>query len=95
MAVEWGAAGFAAAKAAQRKMVHVLHKGLAADGIYVAEVTVRGIVRGTVVDPGGKAELTPEAIAEEFWVLSQQRDPDVWFVETGSFPNAPLDTKSS
>eukprot|EP00878_Enallax_costatus_P010990 GHUV01011478.1.p1 GENE.GHUV01011478.1~~GHUV01011478.1.p1 ORF type:complete len:252 (+),score=66.34 GHUV01011478.1:1310-2065(+) len=86
MAVDWGAAGFASAKAAQRKMVHVLHKGLAADGIYAAEVTVRGVVRGTQVDPEGKAGLTPESIAEQFWVLSQQRDADVWFVEIGSLP---------
>lgn len=35
-------ATLAVAKAAQRKLVHIMHKALAADGIYAAEVTVCG-----------------------------------------------------
>lgn len=41
-AANWGFATLAVAKAAQRKLVHILHKSLASDGIYVAEVTVMG-----------------------------------------------------
>lgn len=41
-AANWGMATLGVAKAAQRKLVHVMHKALAADGIYVAEVTVMG-----------------------------------------------------
>lgn len=86
MALDWGAAGFAAAKTAQRKLVHVMHKGLAADGIYVAEVTVIGIVKGTWFDSEGKADHTPESIADAFWQLAHKRDPDVWYIEMGSTP---------
>jgi hypothetical protein len=45
-AADWGMASHGVAKAAQRKLVHIMHKALAADGIYVAEVTVMGGVSG-------------------------------------------------
>jgi hypothetical protein len=41
VAVGWDSTALAVAKAAQRKLVHILHKGLAGDGIYGAEVTVK------------------------------------------------------
>jgi hypothetical protein len=41
-AANWGIATLGVAKAAQRKLVHIMHKALAADGIFVAEVTVMG-----------------------------------------------------
>jgi 2-keto-3-deoxy-galactonokinase len=44
-AANWGIASLGIAKAAQRKLVHVMHAALAKDGIYVAEVTVLGGVR--------------------------------------------------
>lgn len=37
-----GMANLVVAKAAQRKLVHIMHKALAHDGIYAAEVTVLG-----------------------------------------------------
>eukprot|EP00882_Tetradesmus_deserticola_P016461 GHRQ01017585.1.p2 GENE.GHRQ01017585.1~~GHRQ01017585.1.p2 ORF type:complete len:163 (+),score=46.46 GHRQ01017585.1:332-820(+) len=81
VAVGWDSAALAVAKAAQRKLVHILHKGLADDGIYVAEVTVKNLVAGTEYDPEGKSVLTPEAVAQQFWLLQQQREPGVWFVD--------------
>lgn len=45
-AASWGLVTLGVAKAAQRKLVHIMHKALAADGIYVAEVTVMGGVSG-------------------------------------------------
>jgi hypothetical protein len=36
--LQWNAASLAVSKAAQRKLVHILHEQLAADDIYVAEV---------------------------------------------------------
>jgi hypothetical protein len=45
-AASWGLATLGVGKAAQRKLVHIMHKALAADGIYVAEVTVMGGVSG-------------------------------------------------
>lgn len=67
-------------KAAQRKLVHILNKELLKDGIYMAEVTVCTVVKGTWWDPEGKAPLTSEAIADRFWEVAQKRDPSVWFV---------------
>jgi hypothetical protein len=81
VAVGWDSAALAVAKAAQRKLVHILHKGLADDGIYVAELTVKNLVSGTAYDPDRKSALTPEAVAEQFWLLQQRRQPGVWFVD--------------
>jgi hypothetical protein len=81
VAVGWDSTALAVAKAAQRKLVHILHKGLADDGIYVAELTVKNLVAGTAYDPEGKSVLTPDAVAQQFWLLQQQRQPGMWFVD--------------
>eukprot|EP00775_Hariotina_reticulata_P011478 gene11478-11622_t len=81
MAVDYGMMTLAVNKAAQRKLVHVLHESLKKDGIYVAEVTVMGAVAGTPSDPEGNSAITPEGIAQTFWDLLQTRDHNVWFVK--------------
>lgn len=53
-------------QAAQRKFVHILHLTLKPKGIFVAEVTVMGTVRGTPFDPTGTSPLTAESIADTF-----------------------------
>lgn len=72
MAVGWHAMGLAVAKAAQHKLVGVLHTKLAGDGIYVGEVTVLGAVKGTAFDQG-QATLEASGVANEFWRLYQGR----------------------
>lgn len=76
MAVEWGVMGLAVSKAAQHKIVGLLHKRLAADGVFVGEVTVTGMVKGTAFDHGN-ATLEPAAIAEAFFQLHAKRD-QIW-----------------
>lgn len=71
--VQWGASGLAIGKAAQHKTVGVLSKALAADGIYVGEVVVTGLVKGTQWDTGN-ATLEASDIAQKFWDLYQARD---------------------
>jgi hypothetical protein len=44
-------------------------------------VTVKNLVAGTAYDPEGKSALTPEAVAEQFWLLQQRRQSDVWFID--------------
>ena len=79
MAVQWGAMGLGVAKAAQHKTVGLLHQKLAADGVYVADVMVLGMVKGTAFDRGN-ATLDPADIAQRFWDLSQRRtEPTVNF----------------
>jgi len=48
-AANHGMATLGIAKAAQRKLVHIMHKSLSSDGIYVAEVTVMGGVSTAAV----------------------------------------------
>ena len=78
--VRLGAMGLGLAKANQHKLVGMLNKRLAGEGIYVGEVMVLGSVKGTAFDHG-QATLEPSAIAERFWEIYQQRS--VWFVKIG------------
>jgi NADP-dependent 3-hydroxy acid dehydrogenase YdfG len=66
MAVQWNAMGLAIGKAAQHKLVGLLSQKLAPEGIYVGEVVVAGVVRGTAFD-AGNATLEASAIAQRFW----------------------------
>jgi NADP-dependent 3-hydroxy acid dehydrogenase YdfG len=72
LAVKWGAMGLALAKAAQHKLAGLLHERLAADGVFVGEVLVRNIVKGTRLD-NGRATLEPATVAEELWKLYRGR----------------------
>jgi NADP-dependent 3-hydroxy acid dehydrogenase YdfG len=73
-ATQWGAAGLAISKAAQHKTVGLLHQALASDGVYVGEVVVTGMVKGTAFD-SGNATLEAATIAEKFWQLAEARGP--------------------
>ena len=73
-AVEWGASALAIAKAAQHKTAGVLHARLAREGVFVGEVVVHGLVKGTAFDSGG-ATLDPNEIADRFWELHTKRTP--------------------
>jgi NAD(P)-dependent dehydrogenase (short-subunit alcohol dehydrogenase family) len=72
MIVQYRAMGLGIAKAAQHKLAGLLHHRLASEGVYVGEVLVLGMVKGTAFDTG-QATLTPEAIAEKFWGLFRDR----------------------
>jgi hypothetical protein len=72
-ATQFGAAGLAIGKAAQHKTVGLLSKALQSEGVYVGEVVVTGLVKGTAFD-SGNATLEASAIAERFWQLYQARD---------------------
>lgn len=71
-AVASKAMGLAVAKAAQHKLVGVLAKRLEREGVYVGEVVVLGLVKGTAFDQGN-ATLDPHAIAGKFWELYGKR----------------------
>ena len=72
MAVQWNAMGVAVSKAAQHKLVGLLHQKLKGEGVYVGEVVVLGQVKGTAFD-SGNATLEPSAIADRFWQVYQGR----------------------
>lgn len=73
MAVQFNAMGLAIGKAAQHKAVGLLSERLSAEGIYVGEVVVLGMVKGTAFDHGN-ATLEPSDIADRFWELHEQRE---------------------
>ena len=73
LAVEQGFMGAAIAKTAQHKVVTLLAKKLAPEGVYVGEVVVAGIVRGTTYDTGGGGFLSADDVATHFWRLHHER----------------------
>jgi NADP-dependent 3-hydroxy acid dehydrogenase YdfG len=72
MAAQFGAMGLAIGKAAQHKATGILHEALGKRGIYVGEVVVLGMVKGTAFD-SGNATIEPSAVAERFWELHRER----------------------
>jgi NADP-dependent 3-hydroxy acid dehydrogenase YdfG len=72
MAVDWNVMGLAVANAAKHKLVGLLAHRLAADGVFVGEVIVNGIVKGSAFD-NGRATLEPSRIAAAFWDLYRAR----------------------
>ncbi len=67
------ASGLAIANAAKHKLVALLAHQLRADGIYVGEVMVLSIVKGTAWDQGS-ATLEASTVAAKFWELHEARD---------------------
>jgi NAD(P)-dependent dehydrogenase (short-subunit alcohol dehydrogenase family) len=72
LAVQWNVMGLSIAKAAQHKLVGLLHQKLAPDGVYVGEVTVHGVVKGSAFDQG-HGNLDASTIADAFWQLFTER----------------------
>jgi short-subunit dehydrogenase len=68
MAAKYGSMGLAVSKAAQHKLVGILHQKLKNEGIYAGEVTVLGLVKGTAHDRGN-ATIEPSAVAARFWEM--------------------------
>ncbi|MCA9610076.1 MAG: SDR family NAD(P)-dependent oxidoreductase [Myxococcales bacterium] len=72
MIVQWNAMGLSIAKAAQHKLVGVLHEKLKGEGIYVGEAVVLGVVKGTAFD-SGYGTIEPAHVADAFFALYQER----------------------
>ena len=72
MATQWGAMGLAVSKAAQHKAVGLLAAKLGSEGVYVGEVVVLGMVKGTAFD-SGHATLDANDIAAKFWEMHGAR----------------------
>jgi NAD(P)-dependent dehydrogenase (short-subunit alcohol dehydrogenase family) len=72
LAVEHHFMGGAIVNTAQHRMVGLLSRQLRAEGVYVGEVVVAGIVRGTGYDTGN-AVLTSDEVAAKFWTIHRDR----------------------
>jgi NADP-dependent 3-hydroxy acid dehydrogenase YdfG len=71
-AVGANAMGLALANAAKHKLAGLLAARLRADGVYVGEVTVAGVVKGTAWATGDGG-IDASTIAESFWTLYEAR----------------------
>ncbi|HEY1710722.1 MAG TPA: SDR family NAD(P)-dependent oxidoreductase [Rhizomicrobium sp.] len=71
-AIAMNSTGVALANAAKAKLVGLLSERLKQDGVYVGEVTVAGMVKGTPFD-NGNATIDPATIAGNFWELYKAR----------------------
>jgi NAD(P)-dependent dehydrogenase (short-subunit alcohol dehydrogenase family) len=72
LAVQWNAMGLAVANSAKHKLVRVLAQKLKPEGIYVGEVMVLSLVKGTPWDQGN-ATLEASSVANQFWELYRGR----------------------
>jgi len=70
-AINLKAVGVALANAAKYKLVGLLAARLRADGVYVGEVMVAGMIKGTPSDSGGGIDSS--VVANKFWELYQAR----------------------
>lgn len=68
------AEGVALGNAAKAKLVGLLAARLKDEGVYVGEVTIAGIVKGTGPESPGVPVIEAKAIAEVFWRLCKARD---------------------
>ncbi len=71
--VKFGAMGLALANGAKNKLVGLLHQKLESDGVYVGQVMVLSIVKGTAFDQGGTGTLEAKTIGEKFWEMYSAR----------------------
>lgn len=73
MAVQSRSMGLAMANSAKHKLVGMLAQRLRGDGVFVGEVMVLGLVKGTAFDRGSMAALEASAVAAKFWDLYSSR----------------------
>src|SRR6478609_2674064 len=76
MAIKLNAMGLAVANAAKHKVVGLLARKLKGEGVFIGEVIVTGIVKGTASDKGS-ATIEPSGVAQKFWDLYSARQDSV------------------
>ena len=72
-AVGMKAMGLALANAAKHKLVGLLAQRLKDDGVYVGEVMVAGVIKGTRFDSGAPGAIPASTVADKFWELYSAR----------------------
>jgi short-subunit dehydrogenase len=80
LAVQFGSMGLAVANSAKHKLAGLLYQKLKADGVYVGEVIVHGVIKHSAHDPGS-ATIEPKTIANKFWELYSSRTEGAALIE--------------
>ncbi|MDB4993092.1 MAG: Short-chain dehydrogenase/reductase [Myxococcaceae bacterium] len=73
MLTQYGIMGLGVANAAKHKLVGLLAKKLEPDAIYVAEIMIAGIIKGTSFDQGNSPTIDPVTVANKYWELFTAR----------------------
>lgn len=73
MITEYGMMGLGVANAAKHKLVGLLAKKLEPDGIYVTEMMVAGVIKGTSFDQGHTPAIEASTVAATYWDLYTAR----------------------
>lgn len=74
MLVQYNSAAVGIANAIKHKLTGILHQQLKDEGVFVTEVVISGIVKGTAWDNGQMPNtLEPAAIGEVYWKQFQER----------------------
>jgi NADP-dependent 3-hydroxy acid dehydrogenase YdfG len=71
--VQWGMMGLGVANAAKHKLVGLLAKKLEPKGIYVGEIMVAGVIKGTAFDQGNSPAIEGKTVAAKYWELYSAR----------------------
>jgi NAD(P)-dependent dehydrogenase (short-subunit alcohol dehydrogenase family) len=69
MITQYGLMGLGVANAAKHKLVGVLAKKLEPDGIYVTEIMISGVIKGTAFDQGQMTAIEGGTVAAKYWEL--------------------------
>jgi NADP-dependent 3-hydroxy acid dehydrogenase YdfG len=69
MIVQYGMMGLGVANAAKHKLVGMLAKKLEADGVYVTEIMISGVIKGTSFDQGQMPAIEGSTVAQKYWEL--------------------------
>jgi len=72
-AVSMKSMGVALANAAKHKLVGLLAQRLRDDGVYVGEVMVAGMIKGSAWDSGASDAIKASTVADKFWELYRSR----------------------
>ena len=73
LGVDWSAMGLSIANSAKHKLVRLLAHKLKPEGVFVGEVVVTGVVKGTAFD-SGNGTVDADVVANAFWKLYSARD---------------------
>jgi NADP-dependent 3-hydroxy acid dehydrogenase YdfG len=69
LVTQYGMMGLGVANAAKHKLVGLLAKKLEPDGIYVTEIMISGVIKGTAFDQGQMPAIEGRTVAAKYWEL--------------------------
>jgi NAD(P)-dependent dehydrogenase (short-subunit alcohol dehydrogenase family) len=69
LVTQYGMMGLGVANAAKHKLVGLLAKKLEPDGIYVTEIMISGVIKGTAFDQGQMPAIEGSTVAAKYWEL--------------------------